>query len=294
LISKISGGSMSARLRGLQSGVLRIILLFLWLAMILFVIGLLGNIFSLSVMNNELWSIFGIIMGILVVLGFLHVVISLNIISNSITAYSGYNEPDYRRVDYKKILTASAVVIVLVLGIQSVIKIQVEKKNLEVMKQQAVDIGSSAITAKIISQIETDAQMKDLYFSRDSLLLSMKENSLTLLIPKVSDGNKVFYQLTPWDYDSRDERKISEALEKPYIPEKNVKEKFDKMLKDRKSFDIRSGGNITVFYPIEKNGELKLIQIINSKSDINYVYLKERSSEISAPAVDTQEKKTEK
>ena len=84
---------MSSRLRGLQSGVLRIILLFLWLAVVLFIIGLLGNVFNLTVMNNELWTIFGIILGILVVLGFLHVVISLNIISNAIAAYSGYGEP---------------------------------------------------------------------------------------------------------------------------------------------------------------------------------------------------------
>lgn len=58
---------MSSRLRGLQSGVLRIILLFLWLAVVLFIIGLLGNVFNLTVMNNELWTIFGIILGILVV-----------------------------------------------------------------------------------------------------------------------------------------------------------------------------------------------------------------------------------
>ena len=285
---------MSSRLRGLQSGVLRIILLFLWLAVILFIIGLLGNIFNLSVMNNELWTIFGMIMGVLVVLGFLHVVISLNIISNSITAYAGYNEPEYRRADYKKILTASAVVIVLVLGVQSIVKIQVEKKNLEVLKQEATDVGNSTITAKIVTQIDEDAQMRDLYFSRDSLLLSMKENSLTLLIPKIRDGNKVFYQITPWDYDSRDERKISEALEKPYIPDKNVKEKFDKMLKDRKSFDIKSGGNTTIFYPIEKNGELKTILIFNSISNINYEYLRERSASVSeTPAIPT-EKKTGK
>ena len=53
---------MSSRLRGLQSGVLRIILLFLWLAVVLFIIGLLGNVFNLTVMNNELWTIFGIIL----------------------------------------------------------------------------------------------------------------------------------------------------------------------------------------------------------------------------------------
>ncbi|MDR2879864.1 MAG: hypothetical protein LBV03_08125, partial [Fusobacteriales bacterium] len=241
---------MSSRLRGLQSGVLRIILLFLWLAVVLFIIGLLGNIFNLTVMNNELWTIFGIILGILVVLGFLHVVISLNIISNVIAAYSGYSEPEYRKLDYKKIFTVSGILIVLVLGIQFTVKVQVEKKNLEVLKQQAADIGSSAITAKIVTQIDEDARMRDLYFSRDLLLLTMKENSLTLLIPKIRDGNKVFYQVTPWDYDSRDERKISEALERPYIPDKSVKEKFDKMLKDRKSFEIKSGGNMTIFYPV--------------------------------------------
>lgn len=285
---------MSSRLRGLQSGVLRIILLFLWLAVVLFVIGLLGNIFNLRVMNNELWTIFGIILGILVVLGFLHVVISLNIISNAITAYSGYGETEYRRVDYKKIFAASGIVVVLVLGIQSIVKVQVEKKNLDVLKQQAADIGSSAITTKIMSQIDEDVQMRDLYFSRDSLLLTMKENSLILLIPKVSDGNKVFYQVTPWDYDSRDERKISEALERPYIPDKNIKEKFDKMLKDRKSFDIKSGGNTTIFFPVEKNGELKLILVTSSKSDINYEYLKERSAAVSVPAVKEPEKKSGK
>ena len=189
---------------------------------------------------------------------------------------------------------ASGILIVLVLGVQSIVKIQVEKKNLEVLKQQATDIGSSAITAKIVTQIDEDAQMRDLYFSRDLLLLTMKENSLTLLIPKIRDGNKVFYQVTPWDYDSRDERKISEALERPYIPDKSVKEKFDKMLKDRKSFEVKSGGNMTIFYPVEKNGELKSILIINSKSDINYEFLKERSASASEPAVNTPEKKTEK
>ena len=285
---------MSSRLRGLQTGVLRIILLFLWLAVVLFIICLLGNIFNLTVMNNELWGVFGTILGILVVLGFLHVVISLNIISNAIASYSGYGEAEYRRVDYKKILIASAAVIVLVLGIQSIVKVQVEKKNLEVLKQQAADIGSSAITTKIVSQIDEDAQMRDLYFSRDLLLLTMKENSLTLLIPKIRDGNKVFYQVTSWDYDSRDERKISEALEKPYIPDKNTKEKFDKMLKDRKAFDVKSGENMTIFYPVEKNSELKLILVINSKSDINYEYLKERSAAVSTPAVKEPEKKTGK
>ena len=51
---------------------------------------------------------------------------------------------------------------------------------------------------------------------------------------------------------------------------------------------------MTIFYPVEKNGELKSILIINSKSDINYEFLKERSASASEPAVNTPEKKTEK
>ena len=94
--------------------------------------------------------------------------------------------------------------------------------------------------------------------------------------------------------DTTSFREISEALERPYIPDKSVKEKFDKMLKDRKSFEVKSGGNMTIFYPVEKNGELKSILIINSKSDINYEFLKERSASASEPAVNTPEKKTEK
>lgn len=269
---------MGNNLRRLQAGILSAILLFLWLAVVLLIIGVLGNLFNLSVMNSEIWQIFGMITGIIALLGFINIIISLNIISGSLATYSDSNEQSSKKVDYRKILIATLGLVVFVLGIQSIIKVQVDKKNMEILKQEVVDMSNSLIISKINTLVEEDAPMKELYFSRDSLLLSMKSNSITLLIPKVRDGNKVFYPVTPWDYDSKDERKISEALERPYIPSKDEKVKFDKMLKDRKGFELKRGSDIVIFHPIEKNGELKLILIMNSKTEINYEYLKERSS----------------
>ena len=130
----------------------------------------------------------------------------------------------------------------------------------------------------ILIQIDKDTQMKELYFSRDLLLLSMRENSMYLLIPKTKWKDKVFYKITAWDYNSEDERKISEALSKPYIPDEKEKEKFHKMLEDKKSFSVKEHSNISIFYPIEKNNEIKLILVINSRTDINPDVLRERSA----------------
>lgn len=281
---------MGSNLRRLQTGILSTILLFLWLAVVLLIIGVLGNLFNLSVMNDEIWQIFAMITGIIGLLGFINIIISLNIISGSLVTYSDSGEQVSKKVDYKKILIATLSLVVFILGIQTIIKVQVNKKNMEVLKQEVIDMSNSSIVAKIITLVEEDAPMKDIYFSRDSLLLSMKGNSVTLLIPKVRDGNKVFYPITPWDYDSKDERKVSEALERPYIPSKDEKIKFDKMLKDRKGFEIKKGSDIVIFHPIEKNGELKLILIMNSKTEINYEYLRERSS-VKLETVKTEETK---
>ena len=51
------------RLKRLQNLVLRVILVLSWLAVILLIVGLIGNLFSLAVMNGELWNTFGLIMG---------------------------------------------------------------------------------------------------------------------------------------------------------------------------------------------------------------------------------------
>ena len=105
------------RLKGLQDLVLRVILVFSWLAVILLIVGLIGNLFNLAVMNGELWNVFGLIIGVLFSLGFLHVVLTLNIISNSIASYSNSDEsrPIGRVLDLRKIAAASAVVIVVLL-----------------------------------------------------------------------------------------------------------------------------------------------------------------------------------
>ena len=268
------------RLKGLQDLVLRVILVFSWLAVILLIVGLIGNLFNLAVMNGELWNVFGLIIGVLFSLGFLHVVLTLNIISNSIAVYSNSDEsrPIGRVLDLRKIAAASAVVIVVLLGIQFIVNFKMNEKNITVLKQEVSELSQSSITEKLVDEIGQDVKMKDFYFTRDTLLLSTKNRSVTLLVPKLREGNKVFYVVGPLDYDSKDDRKISEVLQRLYIPGKDEKAKFDKMLKDRKSFEIKNNSEITVFQPIEKNGEIKLILVMGTRSEINYEYLKDRSS----------------
>lgn len=281
------------RLKKLQNLVLKIILVFSWLAVILLIVGLIGNLFSLTIMNGELWNTFSLIMGTLFALAFLHVVITLNIISNSIAAYSSSDETRTggRILDLRKILVASAAVIAVILGIQFIANFKINEKNIAELRQETTEISNSSITSKLVDEIDQDAKMKDFYYTRDTLLLSTKNRSITLLVPKLREGDKVFYIVGPLDYDLKDDRKISEVLQRLYLPNKNEKTKFDKMLKDRKGFEIEKNGEITVYRPIEKNGEIKLILVMGTRNELNYEYLKARSS----PSANKEEvKQTEK
>ena len=284
------------RLKRLQNLVLRVILVLSWLDVILLIVGLIGNLFSLAVMNGELWNTFGLIIGTLFALAFLHVVITLNIISNSIAAYSSSDETrtGSRILDFRKILIASASVIVVILGIQFIANFKINEKNIADLKQETTEISNSSITGKLVDEIDQDAKMKDFYYTRDSLLLSTKNRSITLLVPKLREGDKVFYRVGPLDYDLRDDRKISEVLQRLYLPSKNEKTKFDKMLKDRKSFEIEKNGEITIYHPIEKNGEIKLILVMSTRNELNYEYLKDRSSPVQNNKEEKQSEKPKK
>ena len=271
------------KLRKLQGSILNIMFLLTWFAAVLLIVGLVGELFNIKVMNGELWAVFGLIIGLLMALVILHVVITLNIISNSL---SSYNDSTPSRIDLKQIAIATVAVAVIIIGIQLVVDNQIKKGNLEQLQKEVVEIGNSTTVNKIITQVETDAKMKDLYFTRDVLLLSLKDNSVELLIPKIRDGAKIYNIITPYDYDPKDERKISEALQRIYIPSKDIKPKFDRMLTDRKSFEVITDNETKIFYPVEKNGEIKLIIILSTSNTINYEYLKARtpsSAEMAEP-----------
>ena len=136
---------MKFNLKKMQTGVLKLIFWLLWFAAILFVAGFLGNILGISVMNDEIWMIFGTILSFLVVLGFLNVVISLNIISNSVSVNSKYEEYNNEEIKYKKIFQISVIIIILILGTQTILKLQVEKRKFDILKKQSQDIKNSTI-----------------------------------------------------------------------------------------------------------------------------------------------------
>ena len=151
---------MKFNLKKMQTGVLKLIFWLLWFAAILFVAGFLGNILGISVMNDEIWMIFGTILSFLVVLGFLNVVISLNIISNSVSVNSKYEEYNNEEIKYKKIFQISVIIIILILGTQTTVKLQVEKRKFDILKKQSQDIKNSTISEDILIQIDKETQMK--------------------------------------------------------------------------------------------------------------------------------------
>lgn len=273
----------------LQSLALKVILFLVWFDLMCFTLILAGNIFKWSFFNESISSAFsttfGLSLGALAALAVLHVVLTLNIISNSINHIANDKEvADSETIQkskkrFKYLIITSVVGIMLIVGYQGILECNAARHQAEKIKNQLKGITQSTLSTRIVDLIEQDEKINNLYFVRDELLLSLeeKERSVTLLIPKMGQKGQVFYKITPWDYDHKDETPISKSLKYLFIPEDNERKKFEELIKNNKPFTVVNRRDIRAFYPIIKNGELKLILLLDTSRTVSSEYLISRS-----------------
>lgn len=272
----------------LQNLALKLIFFLVWFDLMCFALILAGNVLKWSFFNESIgtafFTAFGLSLGALIALAILHVVITLNIISNSISCLVKEKEIfdsdtfDKGKSRFQKIIIVSFVSILVIVGYQGIVERNAARYKVEKVEKQLKDTARSTLSVRIIDLIEQDAQINKLYFVRDELLLSLEEKarSVTLLIPKEGQEGLIFYEITPWDYDHKDETIISKSLGKLFIPQDNERGRIIELTKDIKPFTVVNRYNIRSFYPITKNGKLKLIFLLDTSRTVSGDYIMSR------------------
>ncbi|MBU1043179.1 MAG: hypothetical protein KJ915_02125 [Candidatus Omnitrophica bacterium] len=275
----------------LQNLALKVILFLVWFDLMCFALILAGNIFKWSFFNESIggafFSAFGLSLGALVALSILHIVLTLNIISTSIGLIAKEQEivdseitqkNDYR---FRNIIIASVVGVFIIVGYQGVAEHNAAKYKVEKIEKQLIDVAQSTLSTRIIDLIEQDEKINKLYFVRDEMLLSLKQEarSITLLIPKEGQKDLVFYKITPWDYNKDDETTISKSLDHLFVPNENERKGFSNLTKNFKEFSVVNRNDIRAFYPITKDKKLKLILLLDTSRTVSGDYLMSRSNQ---------------
>lgn len=275
-------------LKRLQNLALKIILFLVWFDLMCFALILAGNIFKWSFFNESIgtafFTTFGLSLGALVAFAILHVVLTLNMVSNSISHIAKEKEivdsetTKIGKNRFRNIIIVSVVGILLIVGYQGIVERNAARHKVEKIKSQLKDVGQSTLSTRIADLIEQDEKINKLYFVRDELLLSLEENarSVTLLIPRMGQKGVLFYKITPWDYDHKDETVISMSLKDLFIPQENERKNFNELTKNNKPFTVVNRYDIRSFYPITKDGKLKVVLLLDTSRTISKDYLMSR------------------
>ena len=278
-----------SNLKKMQSLALKLILFLVWFDFMCFAIIITANILNWSFFNSKIasafFTVFSISLGSLAALSALHIVLTLSIISNSISALVKEKEPTDEMVikkdkkNFRNLILASVAIILLIVGYQGIVESNVAKKKVKKIEIQVKDMAQSVLVSRLVDLIQNDDKVNKLYFLRDEILLSSEEyRSISLLIPRAGEQGQVFYEVTPWDYDNKDEGNISKSLKKVFVPSEEERKKFNKMVKMRESFVAVTNYAIKAYYPVIRDGKIKLIILLDTSRNIDSGYLMSRSS----------------
>jgi len=122
-----------------------------------------------------------------------------------------------------------------------------------------------------------------------------RENGITLLIPKQGDEGQVFYQITPWDeqfpwhpgFDAevkneagaaKEDKPISKTLKTLFLPRQGEHQKFKQMLTDQKPFAMSGEYQCRAFWPVVRDGKIRLILLSDDEINISGDVLYSRSA----------------
>ncbi len=273
----------------LQNFVLKTIMFIVWFDLACFALILSGSVFKWSFLNKSIsvafFTAFGVSLMVLLSLAILHVVLTLNLISESISYIArekGFAESKPSPIAQKRfraMIVASLGIIFLVVAYQGVLEYRVTRYKVKRIEQELGDIAGSRLVKRLLDIIDQNAAIGKLYFVRDELLLSLEENvrAISLLIPKKEEGRLVFYEITPWECDYKDTTPVSDSLTKLFIPRYKEKEKFGEMLKNKTPFTVVDSYAIRSFYPIVKDGQIKLVLLLDTSREISSDNLLSRS-----------------
>ena len=282
-------------LKKLQALILKIIISLIWLDLAYFAMMLAGMAFKWAFLGSSFYSLFGMSFGILGVLALLHLVLTMNIISRSVEALArGKSTGSLEGVDSKSgtknfgrwMIVAIGGILIFVVCAGVAEHYGIKQKNIKTQEKLG-EAARSSLTDQIVNLIDQDAMVSKLYFVRDELLLSMgSQKGVTLLVPKQGSERQVFYQITPWDsqfpwhhaMDVKEETKedvlISKSLKSLFSPRREEEKEFNQMLKDQKPFSVAGEYQSRAFWPIVRNGQIKLILLsdaaINISDDVLY------------------------
>ena len=273
-------------LKRLQNLALKLILFLVWFDFMCFAVILAGNILGWSFFNEKIastfFTLFGISLGALAALVGLHIVLALSIISSSISSLAKEQVADSvsskDKKSFRNLIIVSVAIIFLIVGYQGIVERNVAKHKVKKVESHIANLAQSSLVSKLITLIDNDDKINSLYFLRDEILLSSEEyRSINLLIPRSGQEGQVFYQITPWDFDSKDETVISKSLKRVFVPDEEDRNKFSKMLKAKESFITVTRYAIKAYYPVVQNGKIKLIILLDTSRNISSDYLMSRS-----------------
>ncbi|MBD3245589.1 MAG: hypothetical protein GF333_01080 [Candidatus Omnitrophica bacterium] len=275
-------------LKRLQDLALKLIMFLVWFDLMCFALILAGTVFQWSFFNSAIastfFAAFGLSLGALAALAILHLVLTLSLISRSISRLAKEKEPvdpanvirSSRR--FRNVVIASLAAIVMIVAYQGFVERNAARHRVTEIEQQLETVAGSTLGDRMVELIEEDAPINELYLVRDEMLLSLEEGarSVTLLIPKKGQRGMVFYQITPWDYNQDEEGSLSAAADRLFVPEKNEEKKFKGLIETQEPFTVVNRHDIRSFYPLVKNGEIKLVLLLDTSRTVSSEYLLSR------------------
>jgi len=276
-------------LKKMQDLVLKLVLFLVWFDFMCFAIIITANILNWSFFTSKIasafFTVFGISLGSLAALCALHIVLTLSIISKSISSLVNEKEPADEsaikkdKKNFKNLIFTSVAIILLVVVCQGMVERNVARNKVKGVESQLKNMAQSVLVSKLVDLVQNDDKVNKLYFLRDEILLSSEEyRSLSLLIPRPGEQGQVFYEINPWDYDNKDETNISKALRRVFAPCEEDRKKFNRMLKNQEPFIVVTSSVIKAYYPVVRDGKIKLIILLDTSRNISNEYLMSRSS----------------
>lgn len=284
-------------LKKLQALILKVIIFLIWLDLAYFAVLAAGTLLKWAFLGSNFHMLFAMSFGILAVLSVFHIVLTLNIMSRSIEtiakekSISETEEVAKTGKRYKKWMAlAIGGILIVVAGTGVAEYYGIKQKNVKT-QEKVGEAARSSLTARIVDLIEQDVAISRLYSARDELLLSMGgQNGVTMLIPKQGAEGQVFYQITPWDsqfswhpaMETKDESKkdlpVSKSLKVAFYPRQGEEKKFKQLLQDQKPFSVTGEYQCRAFWPVVRNGQIKLILLSDAEINISGDMLYSRSS----------------
>jgi hypothetical protein len=210
---------------------------------------------------------------LLAALTLLNVTANMNIISKvQVMKYAGgESAPEDRQATLKILAVSGALIAVVVLSLWFA-EFQAYRIKAAETQSKVESIVDAKLIDEAIGVISSDGKISDLSSIRDALTATMNTGGqLSVIFPRKVRGVSVYYEFTAWsNWQSKEEKKISEASLQKFLPRSGERKKWDELIAGRMdTFCVPHGDNLRMFRRIKRAGG-ELVLLVDTSRRFDY------------------------